>query len=468
MGTAGETISIAVCSTGATRLDMLAQVVRAAGPWTVIPIQWPDARVLLDELRTRAHVLVLHSGASGRDRAGDELVALLAARAGHVPLIVVGDEPARGATPNMWLPGMPTSDLLARVIEPLLDSQPKPAVPQPSWRRKSDIIIGDSPAIRELLHTLDHLAAAQTPVLVTGESGTGKELVARSLHYCGPRAQAPFIALNCAAIPENLIEAELFGNQRGAYTGAVAAREGAFEAADGGTLFLDEIGEMPLAMQAKLLRVLETSEVQRIGSTEPKKVDFRLVSATNRNLEIEVRQGRFREDLYYRVMVYPIHVPPLRDRLEDLPRLVTHYLGVIATRDNRPALRLTAGALEKLVSYRWPGNVRELVNLLERAALLARGTAIDADQIIYSPDGGANEGSPRSLVPYREAKAQFEHDYYAHLVRAANGNISLAAKLAAKTRKEIYDALRRHGLDLAGSALHQRRRRRLSTQSGRR
>jgi DNA-binding NtrC family response regulator len=305
-------------------------------------------------------------------------------------------------------------------------------------------------------------------VLVTGESGTGKELVARSLHYCGPRANAPFIALNCAAIPETLIEAELFGNARGAFTGAIAARECAFEAADGGTLFLDEIGEMPLAMQSKLLRVLETSEVQRLGSTELRKVDFRLVSATNRNLDAEVKQGRFREDLFYRVMVYPIHVPALRDRIEDLPRLVTHYLAVIAARDRRSPLRLTATALERLLGHYWPGNVRELVNLLERAALLARGSMIDVDQIMFSTDGTAGQDVPRSLVPYREAKAQFEHDYYAHLVRAANGNISLAAKLAAKTRKEVYDALRRHGLDQAGSALQaRRRRRRVSTQHGR-
>ena len=459
-----ETISIGVCCTGASRLEMLARVVREAGPWNVISVHWPQERALLADLGDSAQAFVLHSGASGRDRPGDDLVALLGGRPGHVPLIVVGDEPARAATPNLWLPGMPTADLLARVIHPLLEARPKPEpAPGPTWRRKSDMIIGDSPPIRELLHTLDHLAAAQTPVLVTGESGTGKELVARSLHYCGPRAKGPFIALNCAAIPESLIEAELFGYQRGAFTGAVAPREGAFESADGGTLFLDEIGEMPLQMQAKLLRVLETSEVQRIGATELRKVDFRLVSATNRNLEIEVKQGRFREDLYYRVMVYPVRVPPLRDRLEDLPRLVTHYLGVIASRDSRGSLRLTPAALQKLIAYRWPGNVRELVNLLERAALLARGQAVDVDQILFTQDSGVETAPAPGLVPYREAKARFEHDYYAHLVRVTNGNISLAAKIAAKTRKEIYDAIRRHGLDTSPGQPG-RRRRRVSTQ----
>ncbi len=413
----------------------------------MIPLQWPDGKRLLESIRTSAHALVLHSGERGQDRPCDELIALLSQRAEHVPLIVVGDEPVRRATPNLWLPTMPTPEMLARVIDPIMQAQPRPQETGPTWRRKSDMIIGDSAPIRELLHALDHLAGAQTPVLVTGESGTGKELVARSLHYCGPRAKGPFIALNCAAIPENLIEAELFGYQRGAFTGAVAAHEGAFEAADGGTLFLDEIGEMPLGMQAKLLRVLETSEVQRIGSTERRKVDFRLVSATNRNLELEIKHGRFREDLSYRVMVYPIHVPPLRERLDDLPRLVTHHLAAIGARDNRPALRLTPAALEKLLGHHWPGNVRELVNLLERAALLARNSVIEAEQISFSSVGELTQPMPRQLLPYREAKARFERDYYAQLMRTAGGNVTLAAKLGQKTRKEIYDALRRLGLD---------------------
>ena len=422
---------------------------------------------MLETMRTSAHALVLHSGQGGQHRPCDELIAVLLERAEHVPLIVVGDEPVRRATPNLWLPSMPTPAMLARVIDPLLEQQPRPSEGGPTWRRKSDMIVGDSAPIRELLHALDHLAGASTPVLVTGESGTGKELVARSLHYCGPRAKGPFIALNCAAIPENLIEAELFGYQRGAFTGAVAAHEGAFEAADGGTLFLDEIGEMPLGMQAKLLRVLETSEVQRIGSTERRKVDFRLVSATNRNLELEIRHGRFREDLYYRVMVYPIHVPPLRDRLDDIPRLVTHHLAAIGARDNRPALRLTPAALEKLLGHHWPGNVRELVNLLERAALLARNSVIEAEQISFSSVGELTQPMPRQLVPYREAKARFERDYFAQLMRTAGGNVTLAAKLGQKTRKEIYDALKRCGLDPSGADLNARRKPKRATTQGR-
>jgi transcriptional regulator with GAF, ATPase, and Fis domain len=415
--------------------------------------------VLLDDARRSAQALVLHNGA-GHEKACDELIELLGARAPHVPLIVIGSEPASRAQPNLWLPTLPSPALIAQAFDDLLAKVPRPEPTGPAWRRKSDMIIGNSAQIRELLHALDHLAPAQTPVLVTGESGVGKELVARSLHYCGPRAKAAFIALNCAAIPETLIESELFGYQRGAFTGAVEAHEGAFEAADNGTLFLDEIGEMPLAMQAKLLRVLETSEIQRVGSNDRKKVNFRLVTATNRNLEMEVKHGRFRADLYYRVMVYPIHVPPLRERLEDLPRLVQHHLGVIGARDGRPALRLTPAALEKLLGYAWPGNIRELVNLLERAALLARNNLIDAEHVSFAR--AATDTQPmathRGIVPYREAKAHFEREYYQQLMQAAGGNVTLAAKLGHKTRKEVYDALKRNGLDPSGADTTARRR----------
>ena len=316
---------------------------------------------------------------------------------------------------------------------------------RPSWRRKTDMIIGDSPAIRQLLHALDRLAPATTPVLITGESGVGKELVARSLHYAGPRAPGQFVAINCAAIPEPLFEAELFGYRRGAFTGAINPHPGAIEAAHRGTLFLDEIGDMPLAMQAKLLRVLETGEVQRVGASTRTVVDFRLVTASNRDLEQAVRDGLFRADLYYRIHVYPVHVPALRDRAEDVPRLVHHYLAVIAARERRPVPRVTPAALDKLADYAWPGNVRELVNLVERAVLCAGEQVIDAEHVFVRAPAEPPRGTA-PLVPYREAKARFEVDYYAQLMRAAGGNVSRAAKLGRKTRKEIYDALKRCGL----------------------
>jgi two-component system response regulator GlrR len=435
---------IAVCATAEPALEALAELVRAAGAGQVLPVCGRD-REALATAREVADAYVLH-GVAGAE--GDRLAAALASRPIGAPLIALGSDPALRASPSVWLPVVPPPARFARLIAELLDDAVAPAPAAPTWRRKTDLIIGDSPAIRQVLSALDRLAPATTPVLVTGESGVGKELVARSLHYAGPRARGPFVAINCAAIPESLFEAELFGCVRGAFTGAVNARPGALEAAHRGTLLLDEIGEMPLAMQAKLLRVLETGEVQRVGATAGKLVDFRLVTATNRDLEQAVRDGRFRADLYYRVQVYPLHVPALRDRAEDIPRLVHHYLAVIAAREQRPVPRVTTAALDKLAGHSWPGNVRELVNLIERAVLCAGEELVDAEHVSLRATAMPRGTAP--LVPYREAKARFESDYYAHLMRTAGGNVSRAAKLGHKTRKEIYEALRRCGLATTG------------------
>jgi DNA-binding NtrC family response regulator len=309
------------------------------------------------------------------------------------------------------------------------------------------MIIGRSAAVRGVLDALDRVAPSAAPVAVTGESGTGKELVARALHYSSPRAGGRFIALNCAAIPESLFEAELFGYMRGAFTGAVAARVGAYEAAHNGTLFLDEIGEMPRTLQPKLLRALERGEVTPLGSNESRKVAVRVVTATNRNLEEEVRKGNFRQDLYYRLRVCQIHIPPLRERLEDIVPLVAHHLAVIAERERRPTTaRLSAAALQALLAYRFPGNVRELVNVLETAVLHAPANVIEAEHLQLG-SAVASDADDAPILAYRDAKARFDADYYARVMRVARGNISLASKLAQKTRKEIYDALRRAGLE---------------------
>ncbi len=292
----------------------------------------------------------------------DDIARAVTARA--VPWLAIGGHVR--IPPTMWLPEAPKADLLRVLLTHLV-----PAVQAgPVWRRKSDMIIGHSPAIRQLLHTLDRLAPVQTPVIITGESGVGKELVAQALHYGSPRAKAAFVAINCAAIPETLFEAEFFGYQRGAFTGATQSRPGAFETADHGTLFLDEIGDLPLTMQAKLLRVLQTGEVQRIGSTEPRTVSFRLVSATNRDLEAAAKTGQFREDLFYRVNVLKITVPPLRERVSDIPRLALHFIKK-HWRAPTPPPYLSQGALSRLVAYPWPGNIRELENEMERMLVLA-------------------------------------------------------------------------------------------------
>jgi transcriptional regulator with GAF, ATPase, and Fis domain len=440
--------ALAVCGVIGRDVNELATAVGAEGRFDALTVCWPDRAALdaANALPVAGYVL-----ANARGNAFDELLSRLAACRGSKPLVVVGGA-AAPATATCWLPRRPDPAVLAGVLGQLVIESPGPqagkqipqddAPPSRSWRRKSDMIIGVSSQMTMLLSALDRLAPSVAPVLVTGESGTGKELVARAVHYSGPRAAAPFVALNCGAIPESLFEAELFGHQRGAFTGAVAARPGAYEAADGGTLFLDEIGEMPLSTQVKLLRVLETGEAARLGSNERRRFNVRLVAATNRKLEAEVRAGRFREDLFYRVSVYPVHIPPLRDRPEDIPPIVTHHLEQIARRENRAVPRLTHDALEKVLSHRWPGNVRELINALERAVLLAEQGTIDAPHVVL-PD----ERSEPLIPAYRDAKEQFEHSYYAQVLRTAGGNISLAAKLAQKTRKEVYDALKRLGLD---------------------
>ena len=433
---------LVMIATEAKVLATLDQAIRQTGHWDLTAVLWPDAQALI-KARPHAQLFVLHA-----TEPCNELLDLLASRSECTGLIAIGPMYPERASPTAWLSELPTPALLSSVLAHLIPEATGTPALAPSWRRKSDIIIGSSRAMRDLLHALDQLAPAQTPVIITGESGVGKELVARALHFCGPRAKAPFIAINCAAIPDNLFEAELFGYQRGAFTGAVSSHTGAFEAADNGTLFLDEIGDMPLAMQVKLLRVLETSEVQRIGSTEPKKVNFRLVSATNRNLEDDVKSGRFREDLYYRVQVYPMHIPPLRERRDDIPPIAAHHLSVIATREHRAQLRFTSAALDKLVGYGWPGNVRELVNLLERAALLSGDGAIEAEHVVLPKSQLHAVPLTGKLVPYRDAKANFELAYYGQLMETAGGNVSMAAKLAQKTRKEIYDALKKLGLDV--------------------
>ncbi|HSD89820.1 MAG TPA: sigma-54 dependent transcriptional regulator [Kofleriaceae bacterium] len=405
-----------------------------AGAWPVIEVEGAD--VPPEVAGTIGLFLLVTNG-----DAMDGLFGVLGARPEGIPLVVIGKNPAHAAHPDVWLPTLPAPALLAAVIGNFISAEG----PKSPWRRKADMILGTSSHIRDLLHSLDQLAPAHTPVLIEGESGVGKELVARALHFSSPRAAAPFIAINCGAIPATLFEAELFGYEKGAFTGATSTHVGAFEAADKGTLFLDEIGEMPMAMQVKLLRVLQTSEIQRVGSTEARRIKFRLVTATNRDLAAEVAAGRFREDLFYRIHVYPIRVAPLRERPEDIPPIVHHYLSLIAEREKKPVLRLSSAALERLLAHSWPGNVRELVNLLERAAVMAGEDTIDAEHIMLPTNG--DTPTTGSMLPYKEAKQRFETEYYSQLMRTTDGNVSLASKVGQKTRKEIYDALKRLGLD---------------------
>jgi two-component system response regulator GlrR len=288
-----------------------------------------------------------------------------------------------------------------------------------------------------------HAAETDSTVYICGESGTGKELIARHLHVASPRKDGPFVPVNCAAIPDTLIESELFGYERGAFTGASRSRKGIFLLAHKGTLFFDEISEMSLAMQAKLLRVFEEGEVFPLGGGKTSKVDVRIIVASNKNLEDEVKKGRFREDLFYRVHVIRIALPPLRERKEDIPLLARHFLKKISAKMNKEIRGFSPSALQKLIRYSWPGNVRELENSIESAIAMTLQDIITEDLILQTKDLEEEEG----LKPFKEAKMDFERNYLIQLIELAQGNISQAAKLAGKYRADLYELLKKHRLD---------------------
>ena len=289
--------------------------------------------------------------------------------------------------------------------------------------RGSGNLVGESPALRKVQQQIDLVAPTQATVLITGESGTGKELVARAIHERSPRRERPMITVNCSAIPEALFESEFFGHARGAFTGAQRDKPGRFELASGGTLFLDEIGELPLPMQAKLLRVLQEQEVERVGETKARKIDVRVLAATNRDLAAEVEAGRFRQDLFYRLSVFPIENPPLRERREDIPRLAEHFIRVAAKRMNRRPPKFTNAAARQLSARDWPGNVRELQNAVERAVILSQGNPLLFDEPSAPPQAQASPlVEVASLLTRSELKAR-ERESLAAALAQSGGKI---------------------------------------------
>ncbi len=317
-------------------------------------------------------------------------------------------------------------------------------------------LIGDSPGMLQAKELIARVAPTSATVLITGETGTGKELVARAVHAASPRAHGPFVAVNCAAFTETLLESELFGHERGAFTGAERAREGLFEAADQGTLLLDEAGEMSLPLQARLLRVLMNGEVVRVGSRVVRRVDVRILAATHRDLQQRVREGLFREDLYYRLAVVPLPMPPLRERREDIPRLVEHFLHAVAVDLKMPRHTITPAAVEQLQRYPFPGNVRELRNLVERACILARETAIGPHEL-PALDGEAEasggeaplDGFVASLpgsLDLRDTLDEVERRILQRALEAAGGVQAEAARSLGLSRSDIGYKIRKLGL----------------------
>jgi DNA-binding NtrC family response regulator len=309
-------------------------------------------------------------------------------------------------------------------------------------------MVGRHPEMARIYQLITQIASTPTTVLITGESGTGKELVARAIHARSERRGQPFVAVNVAAIPETLVESELFGHEKGAFTGAHAKKLGRFELAHGGTVFLDEIGTLRLDLQAKLLRVLQEREIERLGGIRPVPVDVRILAATNVNLRSAVRARAFREDLYYRLNVVPIHVPPLRERREDIPTLVEYFVRKIARECNRDVRAVSAGALEVLTRYDWPGNVRELENVLHRAVVLARSPVIHLQDVpldVAMPETGSRLGEDTG-PPLREAMEQFERQYILRVLEGTGWNVSRAARRLGVHRNTVLTKLSGWGI----------------------
>jgi len=333
--------------------------------------------------------------------------------------------------------------LLVRKIEEKQGLLYENALLQEKARKEGLLIGGRSPAMRRVLELIDKVAPTDATVLILGESGTGKELVARRIHHLSPRREKPLVAVHCAMFPESLLESELFGYERGAFTGAARRKIGHFEYADGGTIFLDEVGELPASVQAKLLRFLQERQFTRLGGVEPVQVDVRVIAATNRDLEQAVREGRFREDLYYRLNVFPIELPPLRERREDIPLLVEHFL----KQRNRSPEVVTPDAMELLVQYDWPGNVRELENVIERALILAGDGKITPELLPFGRSkGGSSIALPEGGVNLEEV----ERELILQALRRTGGNKARAAKLLGISRRRLYSRMESLGISEDG------------------
>lgn len=303
-------------------------------------------------------------------------------------------------------------------------------------------IIGKSEKMQRVMEQVARAAETDSNVCIYGESGTGKELIAKSLHLLSDRKEKPFVALNCAAIPEGLQEGELFGYEKGAFTGALKSKKGFFAQATGGTLLLDEVSEMAESMQVKLLRVLQENQFYPVGGETAVDVDVRILTATNRNLEEEVKNGDFREDLFYRIYVIPIHLPPLRERKEDIPLLVDHFLEKFNNKFRRGIKELSPAALQKLFAYNWPGNVRELENTIEYAVAMANQEVVGEDLILQT-----RISEDEKPTPLKDAKNQFEKDYISNLLALSGGNVTQASKMAGKYRADFYALMKKHALD---------------------
>ncbi len=385
---------------------------------------------------------------------GLELLEKLKAQNSHTPVVVMSafstvenavEAMKRGAVD--FLPKPFSLDHLSVVVEKALEvsnlrNENRELREALGQRYQFENIIGSSPVMQEIFATIMRVAPTRATVLLAGESGVGKDMIARAIHQHSPRKDRPFVKINCTAIPENLMESELFGHEKGAFTGANISKPGKFEQANTGTVMLDEIGDVPASVQVKLLRILQEREFERLGSNKTQQTDVRVIAATNVDLRAALEQGTFREDLYYRLNVVPMNIPPLRERKDDIPYLVEHF----AKKFNG---EISEGAMERLVSYHWPGNVREIENVIERSVLLAKGPMVEADDVkIESGIGRAKPAfTSDAFLPEGMTLDQYEQSIIREALKRANGNKSQAARLLGLTRNALRYRLTQMGID---------------------
>lgn len=399
----------------------------------------------------RPHVVVTDLKMSGMD--GMALFEIIQQRYLRLPVIILtahGTIPDAVAATQQGVFGYLTKpfdgNILLKKLEQALEQGGEASLNEAftddqSWRKE---IISRSASMEALLQKTRAAAVTDVSILIQSQTGTGKELLARAIHNASTRCEQPFMALNCAAIPEPLLESELFGHSQGAFTGATRAHTGLFQAANGGTVFLDEIGDMPLAAQAKLLRVLEQHEVRPVGTTRTVAVDVRIISATHQDLADKMSRKLFREDLYYRLNVITLELPPLAQRREDISLLAEYFCQTLAHKHGKSMQRFTPEAMELLVSAPWPGNVRQLLNVVEQCVVLSTTPLISRNLVER-----ALQYKPERLLSLNEARNQFEHDYLVRLLHLTEGNVALAARLSERNRSEFYKLLRRHALEPA-------------------
>ena len=429
--------------------DLLQDELEDAGYETIVCINGQKALDHIERQNEQIDLLLTDIRMPGLS--GNELLALIREKRPEVPVIVItafgsveqAVEMVKGGAFQYLTKPFDTEDLLQTVSKALEKSAPQRE--QARLRREiqvsPELVIGASRQMQDLFKLVNRAARSTSTVLVTGESGTGKELIARSIHSMSQR-QGEFVAVNCAAIPAELMESELFGHTGQAFTGARQARSGLFESADGGTIFLDEIGEMPLALQPKLLRVLQEGTVRRVGQDREREINLRVIAATNRDLEKEVNEGRFREDLYWRLNVIHLHIPPLRERPFDIPLLVEHFLNKITDKSGRPPLNVTPETLAILTAYKWPGNARELENAIERAVALAESGNLIPEDL---PDRVRNQAGATTLIARaRERRLtlhELEREYIVEILRMSGKNKSRAAEILGVDRRTLHRKL---------------------------